>query len=181
MKKSIKYTLFSLLVALSLISCNSGESLQTYFVDHQESPDFVTADIPTSIVKLDEATLTEAQKEAYNSVQRLNFLGYKTNDANVATYTTELAKVKTILNDVKYTELLEFSDSGNKFIVKYLGDDDSAEEVVVFASSKEMGFGIVRILGNNMRPEQMATLVDAVQNADFDASQFQEITDFLNN
>ena len=42
-----------------------------------------------------------------------------------------------------------------------------------------MGFGIVRILGNNMRPEQMATLVDAVQNADFDASQFQEITDFF--
>lgn len=179
MKKSIKYTVFSLLAFMSLVSCNTGESLQTYFVDHQETPDFISADIPTSVVNLDEATLTDDQKEAYKSVQRLNFLGYKTNETNMATYTTELAKVKTILNDVKYNELLEFSDSGNKFIVKYLGDDDSAEEVIVFASSKDMGFGIVRILGDNMRPEQMATLANVVQNAEFDQSQLQGITDFF--
>ncbi len=179
MKQSIKYTVFSLLAFISLVSCNNGESLQTYFVDHQETADFISADIPTSVVSLDETTITDDQKAAYNSVQRLNFLGYKMNDTNMATYTTELAKVKSILNNVKYNELLEFSDSGNKFVVKYLGDDESAEEVIVFASSKEMGFGIVRILGNNMRPEQMATLASAVQNAEFDQSQLQGITDFF--
>lgn len=179
MKIAIKYTLFSLLVTMSLISCNTGESLQTYFVDNQEAADFVSADIPTSIVKLDESTLTEEQKEAYKSVQRLNFLGYKTSETNMVTYTAELAKVKTILNDEKYTELMEFRDSGMTFVVKYLGDDDSAEEVIVFGSSKEMGFGIVRILGNNMRPEQMATLANAVQSADFDESQLEGITNFF--
>ncbi|OBX22276.1 MULTISPECIES: DUF4252 domain-containing protein [Bizionia] len=180
MKKSIKYTLFSLLVAMSLISCNSGESLQTYFVDNQEKADFVTADIPTSIVELDEATLTDEQKEAYKSVQRLNFLGFKASETNMATYNTELAKVKAILSDVKYTELMEFRDSGMTFVISYLGDDDSAEEVIVFGSSKEMGFGVVRILGDNMRPEQIGTLASAVQNTNFeDSDQLKDIVNFF--
>ncbi|EGV44030.1 DUF4252 domain-containing protein [Bizionia argentinensis JUB59] len=180
MKTAIKYTIFSLLAAISLASCNSGETLQTYFVDRQETIDFMSADIPTSIVIMDETTLTKEQKAAYKSVQRLNFLGYKTTESNLATYTTELAKVQTILSDVKYTELMEFNDSGNKIVIKYLGDDDSAEEIIVFASSKETGFGIVRVLGDSMRPEEMATLVSAIQNTNFeDSSQLKGIIDFF--
>src|SRR5690554_7201088 len=77
MNPSIKLTFFSLLACIMLVSCNNGESLQTYFVDNQETPDFISADIPTTIVELDQTTLTEDQKEAYNSVKRLNFLGFK--------------------------------------------------------------------------------------------------------
>ena len=177
--QSIKYTLFSLLAVIMLVSCNNGESLQTYFVDNQETPDFISADLPTSIVELDESTLTEDQKIAYKSVKRLNFLGYKIKENNLATYNSELLKVKNILKDEKYNELIEFNDSGNKIVVKYLGDDDSAEEVIIFGSSQEMGFGIVRVLGDDMRPEQMAALVNALQNADFDQSKLNGITDFF--
>lgn len=179
MKQSIKYTLFSLLAVMMLVSCNNGESLQTYFVDNQETPDFISVDLPTSVVNLDESTLTAEQKEAYKSVKRLNFLGYKVKEQDLDLYNAELAKVKNILSNEKYIDLIEFRDSGTRVVVKYLGDDDSAEEVIVFASSAEMGFGIVRVLGDNMRPEQMATLVDAVQNADFDESQLNGITDFF--
>lgn len=180
MKKAIQYIMFSLVASLVLVSCDTSASLQTYFVDHQEQADFMSVDIPTSIVSLDNETLTNEQKEAYKSVNRLNFLGYKTTEDNMATYTTELAKVKAILSDVKYTDLMEFSDSGNKFVIKYLGDDESADEVIVFGSSKEMGFGIVRILGNDMRPEQMATLAIVMQNANFDdTSQLKGIVDFF--
>ncbi|TYB77204.1 DUF4252 domain-containing protein [Bizionia myxarmorum] len=180
MNKAIQYIMFSLLASLVLVSCDTRESLQTYFVDHQEKADFISVDIPTSLVNLDDDTLNDEQKTAYKSVNRLNFLGYKTTENNMATYTTELAKVKAILSDVKYTELMEFSDSGNKFIIKYLGDDESADEVIVFGSSKEMGFGIVRILGNDMRPEQMATLASVMQNAKFDdTSQLKSIVDFF--
>lgn len=176
---SIKKILFSLLACIMLVSCNNSESLQTYFVDNQETPDFISADVPTTIVKLDETSLTEEQKEAYNSVKRLNFLGYKKKENNLDSYNLELEKVTSILKNKKYNDLIEFNDKAAKVIVKYIGDDDTAEEFVVFASSKDMGFGIVRILGNDMRPEKMATLVSAVQNADFDDSQLSGITDFF--
>lgn len=179
MKTSIKTKLFGLLALIVLVSCNNGPSLQTYFVDNQESADFITADIPTSVVSLDETTLSEKQKVAYNSVKRLNFLGYKKNETNAAEYDLELAKVKAILKSEKYIDLMEFSDKAMKFDIKYIGDDDSADEVVIFANSPEMGFGIVRVLGDDMRPENMATLVDALQKADFDESQLNGITDFF--
>lgn len=179
MNSSIKKSLFSLLAFILLVSCNNGKSLQTYFVDNQETPNFISADIPTTIVELDKTTLTEDQKEAYNSVKRLNFLGFKLTENNQDVYNEELSKVKAILSDKKYIELIEFNDRAAKVIVKYIGDDDAAEEFIVFTSSKDMGFGIVRVLGNNMRPEKMATLVDAIQNADIDSSQFEDIIGFF--
>ncbi|WP_370099542.1 DUF4252 domain-containing protein, partial [Xanthomarina gelatinilytica] len=175
MNPSIKLTFFSLLACIMLVSCNNGESLQTYFVDNQETPDFISADIPTTIVELDQTTLTEDQKQAYNSVKRLNFLGFKLTENNQDAYAQELSKVKSILNDKKYIELMEFNDRAAKVVVKYIGDDDAADEFIVFTSSKDMGFGIVRILGNDMRPEKMATLVNAIQNADIDSSQLEDI------
>ena len=74
MKTSIKTILVGLLTFSMLVSCNNGPSLQTYFVDNQESPDFITADLPTSVVTLDEETMSDEQKEAYKSLKRLNFL-----------------------------------------------------------------------------------------------------------
>lgn len=179
MKTSIKTILFGLLALSMLVSCNNGPSLQTYFVDNQESADFITADIPTSLVTLQEDSLTESQKKAFKSLKRLNFLGYKKNDNNEGVYNAELTKVKAILKDKKYIDLMEFSDKAMKFDIKYIGDDDSADEVVVFVNSPDMGFGIVRVLGDDMRPENMATLVDALQKADFDESQLNGITDFF--
>ncbi|WP_417874795.1 DUF4252 domain-containing protein [Xanthomarina gelatinilytica] len=179
MNPSIKLTFFSLLACIMLVSCNNGESLQTYFVDNQETPDFISADIPTTIVELDQTTLTEDQKEAYNSVKRLNFLGFKLTENNQDAYAQELSKVKSILNDKKYIELMEFNDRAAKVVVKYIGDDNAADEFIVFTSSKDMGFGIVRILGNDMRPEKMATLVNAIQNADIDSSQLEDIAGFF--
>lgn len=175
MKTSIKTICYSLLACILLVSCNNGPTLQTYFVDNQESPNFISADIPTSVVTLDESTLDDDQKEAYKSLKKLNFLGYKLDDGNSEIYNTELVKVKSILKDKKYIELMEFKDKAMNFEIMYVGDDDSADEVVIFANSPDTGFGIVRVLGNNMRPEQIATLANAVQSADFDDSQLSNL------
>ncbi|WP_250434492.1 DUF4252 domain-containing protein [Hanstruepera flava] len=179
MKTSIKTIFYGLLASILLVSCNNGPTLQTYFVDNQEAPNFISADLPTSVVKLDEASLSEDQKEAYSSLKKLNFLGYKMSETNSDTYKAELEKVKLILQDKKYIELMEFRDQAMKFEIKYIGDDDSADEVVIFANSPDMGFGIIRVLGDDMRPEKIATLTNAVQSADFDKSQLDGITDFF--
>ncbi|TGV02737.1 DUF4252 domain-containing protein [Flavivirga rizhaonensis] len=179
MKRTIKYTFYILFAAVLLVSCASSGSLQSYFVDNQEASNFISQDFPLSMVKLDKSNFTEEQNEAYNSVSKLNFLGYKANGNNDLTLKAEIKKVKAILSDSKYNDLMEFSDKGRKVIVKYIGTDDEADEVIVFGSAKELGFGIIRILGDDMSPDKMSTLFVALQKAKVDESQLQDIMNFF--
>lgn len=179
MLRTIKYTLCALFATVILTSCGDGVSLQRYYVDNQEAKNFITQDLPISMIKIDKSNFSEEQHEAYESVNKLNFLGYKSNKTEIATYNAEISKVKAILSDSKYNDLMEFSDKGNKVIVKYVGDEDEADEVVIFGSAKDMGFGIVRILGNDMNPEKMVTLISALQNANVEESQVQDIMNFF--
>ena len=179
MQRTINYILLTFFLAVFFTACSDGPSLQRYFVDNQEAANFLSQDLPLSMVKIDDSQFTEDQKEAYESVKRLNFLGYKMSEENKASYATELAKVKTILSNDKYNDLMEFSDKGNKITVKYLGDDDEADEVIVFGNAKDLGFGIVRILGDDMSPDKMATLVTVLQNANVDESNVQDIMNFF--
>ena len=179
MKRTIQHIIYTFFAAVILTSCGDGLSLQRYYVDNQEAKNFITQDIPLSMIEIDKSNFTEEQQEAYSSVNKLNFLGYKSNETNLEAFNAEIAKVKTILNDSKYIDLMEFSDKGNKIIVKYIGDDNEADEVIVLGSSKEMGFGIVRILGNDMNPEKMITLINAFQKANIEESQVQDIMNFF--
>jgi len=179
MHQSIKRILLNIIIAVVLIGCNSKASLQSYFVDHQEVANFITLDLPTTLVDLDETEFTKDEKEAYNSIKRLNFLGYKIEENGIDEYTSELTFVETILSQKKYIELAEFNYNGAKIIVKYIGDDDLVDELIVFGNSKDTGFGIVRVLGKKMSPEKMATLVNVMQNANIDQSQLSGLTDFF--
>ncbi|WP_303315972.1 DUF4252 domain-containing protein [Flavivirga abyssicola] len=179
MKRTIKYTFYILFATVLLVSCASSGSLQSYFVDNQEASNFISQDLPLSMVKLDKTNFTEEQNEAYNSVNKLNFLGYKAKGSNDETLKAEIKKVKAILSDSKYNDLMEFNDKGRKVIVKYIGTDDEADEVIVFGSAKALGFGIIRILGDDMNPEKMSTLFVALQNANVDEGQLQDIMNFF--
>ncbi|MGE5944220.1 MAG: DUF4252 domain-containing protein, partial [Flavobacteriales bacterium] len=155
-----------------------GLSMQRYFVEHQEAKNFLAQDVPMSMFNIDESKLTAEEKEAYKSVDRLNFLGYKIDSTNVDLYNSELAKVKNILKDEKYNELIDFSYEGAKITVKYVGDDE-ADEFIVFGSSKDMGFGIVRVLGDDMSPEKIMTLGQLFENSNVDTSQFKDMMTFF--
>lgn len=178
MHPSIKYILVTIFAAFLLVGCNDGMSMQRYFVDHQESENFLAQDVPISMLNIDESTLTEDQKEAYKSVNRLNFLGYKIDSTNVDAFNSELATVKTILKDKKYNELIDFSYEGAKIAVKYVGEDE-ADEFIIFGSSKDMGFGIIRVLGDDMSPEKIMTLGQLFENSNVENSQFKEMMTFF--
>jgi len=72
--------------------------LQSYFVDNQETNNFTTIDLPTSVVSFDESKLTEEQKQAYKSVKRLNFLGYRMKEGNEVEYKGKIASMGTLSN-----------------------------------------------------------------------------------
>ena len=179
MQRTVKYIICTFLATAFLTSCSDKVSLQRYFVDHQESANFITQDLPLSMIKIDETKFNQHQKEAYKSVKRLNFLGYKANEGNEAAYQEELTKVKSILSDKQYNELITFNNNGNKIQVTYVGDDDVADEVIVFGNSKDLGFAVVRILGKDMSPDKMMTLATVLNDVDVEETQVKDIINFF--
>lgn len=166
-------------MVVAFTSCNQGETLQSYYVANQETPDFMSIDLPTSFVQVDKTNFTEEQKEAYKSIDKLNMLLFTVKESNKETYKIEIAKVKSILADDKYGELFRGSISEGKIIIKYIGNDDSIDELIIFATASDRGFGIARILGDNMEPNKIITLGDALKNANFEETQIQEFTNFF--
>ncbi len=169
-----------MLLVVALQSCNQGESLQRYYVDNQEQPNFLSIDVPVSMLNLDIAQLSQEQKDAYKSIQKLNMLAYKVKPGQKVEYETELAKVKSILNNSKYEELMRGGDSEvGQFSIRILGDEDDVEEFILFGNSDDKGFAVVRILGKDMNPNQIMTLYSALDKANIDESQLSQFTEFF--
>jgi len=180
MKRTITKILLGCLLITFFTACNQGPTLQSYYVDNQESSNFTSIDLPTNVVSFDESKLTDDQKEAYNSVKRLSFLGYKLEEGNEAEFKAEIAKVKTILKNDKYNELMRMGNSTDgKLVIKYLGSETKIDELVVFGNANNKGFGIVRVLGKNMQPEKMISLIEAMNKADIDEDQLKGIAEFF--
>lgn len=167
-------------MVVTLHSCNQGTSLQRYYVDHQEQPNFLSIDVPVSMLNLDMALLSPEQKDAYTSIQKLNMLAYKVKPGQKTDYETELAKVKAILNNSKYEELMRGGDAEvGQFSIRILGDEDDVEEFILFGNSDDKGFAVVRILGKDMNPNKIMNLFSALDKADIDDSKLSQFTEFF--
>lgn len=156
-------------------ACSSTKSLQEYFVDNTENPNFISLDIPTSILNLDETELTSEQKEALASLKKLNILAFKKSTQNVADYKLEKANVKKILANEDFNELMKMNTEYGRIVVKYLGDDDTIDEVIIFGDNKDKGFALARVLGNNMKPAHFMQLMQAIQKSDYNGEGLGEI------
>ncbi len=166
-------------MVVALTSCNQGETLQSYYITNQETPDFISIDLPTSFVDIDQTNFTEEQQEAFNSIDKLNMLLFQGDDSNTETYKEELVKVKAILANEKYEELFRGSATDGKITIKYIGTDNSIDELIIFATANGKGFGIVRVLGDDMKPSKIITLGDVLKNANFEETQIQEFSNFF--
>lgn len=181
MKTSIKNIVVSLLITAALTSCGyGGETLQGYYVVNQEAPNFISVDIPVSFVNLENAELTDVQREAYESIDKLNMLGYRKSDDNIEDYKAELVKVQTILKDDRYHELFRGGNSSDgRIIVKYIGTDTTIDELIIFGTMNEAGFGIIRVLGNNMEPAKIMKLGDVVNQMSSDENAVEDFMQFF--
>ena len=169
-----------LLLITAFTSCNQGETLQTYYVDNEAKSGFASFDLPTSFINVENVDMTEEQKEAYNSVDKLNVLTFMKEDTEAAEYKLELEKVNTILKDPKYEELMRGGNSTDgKFIVKYLGEIDNIEELIIFGNANNKGFMIARVLGDDMSATKLMTLMSVLDNANYDESQLNQLKDFF--
>lgn len=175
----IKYSLIFGVLSICL-ACTPKLSLQSYFVDHQETAGFMAVDIPMSFLNPDQIELTDDQNEAVESIDKLNMLAYSLKDGSEDEFTSELAKIKTILKAEVYNDLMRVGNtSDGKVQVLYIGDDSEIDELIIFGVSPEYGFAIVRVLGNDMELSKIMKLRNVVDQFDTKNANVEDFMKFL--
>lgn len=166
--------------SLFLASCSSGPSLQKYFVENTENKNFIALDVSPSILNVDKTKLTVAQSEALKSFEKMNILAFKINDKNKTEFETEKAKVSAILKDKKYQQLMKFSSGKEGASISYVGSDEHINEFVLYANKTDVGFAVVRILGKDMNPTNIMTIISVLKSSNIDMEQLKPLQELLN-
>ncbi|MEA1786901.1 DUF4252 domain-containing protein [Arenibacter sp. GZD96] len=178
-KRDILIFSFSM-VFLLVSACTTNQSLQEYFVENAENPNFISLDVPSSMLPLINEHLHTAQEKALQSVNKVNVLAFKKNVENEREFTVQKQQVSAILANSKFTELIKLNTPYGKGVVKFLGTEDAIDEVIIYGSRDDMGFALIRILGNDMDAASIASLVQAAQQATFKGDGLPQLGAFFN-
>lgn len=171
----IKYAIGIALAALSALSCSNDSSLQKYLVDKQDDDKFMKIDLATSLLQGDSSSFTPEEKEILNSVRKINVVAYPIKGGNEAEYDVERKKLQNILADEKYQTLMKMGSNKSGATLKYVGEEEAIDELIVFASDNSRGFAVFRLIGENMEPDNLIKLMTSIDRGDIDASQLKSI------
>ncbi|MAO09297.1 MAG: hypothetical protein CL596_11355 [Alteromonas sp.] len=175
MTTAVKYVTLLALALAAMVSCDNGKSLQRYLVDKQEDDRFLKVDIATSLFMAEENNFTEEEKDIFSTIKKINVVAYPVKSGNEAEYESEKAIVKGIIDQEKYKTLGKVKSNDMMMTMKYLGEETAIDEVIVFASSSEKGFGVFRLLCDDMRPDQALKLMNTLERGDIDLSKLSGI------
>ncbi|GGD29619.1 DUF4252 domain-containing protein [Flavobacterium orientale] len=168
-----------ILTATLLWSCQSEPTLQKYFVENSESSDFIVVDLATNMLNIKPEELSENEKEAFQSLNKLNILAFKKSDSLETKYNLEKTKVVEILKQEKYEQLMKVGSGSSGATIYSVGNENTIDEFVIYGNSKEAGFAVVRILGNSMKPEHLMTLIEVIKKADIQSDQLKPLEALL--
>jgi len=169
----------SALLSVLLMSCNSEPTLQKYFVKNNENKNFIAMDVSPSILNVDETKLSVEQNNALHSFDKMNILAFKLNEKNKDQFDVERAKIDVILKDPKYQQLMKFGSGKQSASISYVGSDEHIEEFVLFANRKETGFAVVRVLGKDMNPTNIMTMLSVLKESKVDLEQLKPLQELI--
>lgn len=165
-------------IVFSLTACEQKPTLQKYFVEKSGKKDFTTVDIAPTLIKTDSIGLTEDEQKAIKSLHKFNVLMYKAG-ADKQEYAAEKDKVKGLLKDDQYEELMKFSSGGMGASISTLGEGENIDEFVVFLHNEQNGFGVIRVLGDDMTPNNVLTIAGLIQKAGINADQLKPLQELM--
>jgi hypothetical protein len=169
----------ALFFSLFLFSCNQEPTLQKYFVENTDNKNFIALDVSSDILNMDQTQLSSEQKTALQSFDKMNVLAFKLNGKNKVQFEVERAKVNLILKDKKYQQLMKFGSGKEGASVSYVGSDEHIEEFVFFANKKETGFAVIRVLGKDMNPTNIMTMMQVIQKSNIDLEQLKPLQQLI--
>ena len=170
---------FAIFLSLLVVGCNTEPTLQKYFVENTENKDFIVLDVSPSILNLDKAKLSAEENGALESFDKMNVLAFKLNETNKAQFETERAKINLILKEKKYQQLMKYGSGSAGASVSYVGSDEHIDELVLFANSKDAGFAVVRVLGDDMNPNNILTLMSVLKKSNIDMAQLKPLQEMF--
>ena len=165
--------------SLLLASCHSEPTLQKYFVENTDNKNFIAMDVSPSILNVDKAKLTSEQQTALQSFDKMNILAFEVNDKNQAQFEAEKAKINLILEDKKYQQLMKYGSGREGASISFVGDDEHIDEFVLYANKKENGFAVVRILGKDMNPTGIMSMLSILKTSNLDMEQLKPLQELL--
>jgi Domain of unknown function (DUF4252) len=169
----------SLCFCVLLAGCESKPTLQKYFVENTENKNFMAFDLSPTILNIKETKLSAEQKQALQSFDKMNILAFKVNEQNKAQFETECDKVKTLLKDEQYQQLMKYGSGSEGASVSFVGDDEHIDEFVLFANRKDSGFAVIRILGDDMNPTGILEMMSILKTSDINLEQLKPLQEML--
>ncbi len=159
-----KFTLV-LIIAFTVVSCNSKQSLQKFFVDNQNNDNFIVLDVPSSTLLNLSSEMTEEDKKTVESFRKINVLALQNEkDKNKDLYATSKSTLKSIFkDDKKYIPLIQSNSKYGSFDVYYEGTDDAIDEVIVFGYAEDKGLLVARVIGDHMDIGKISKVVNKIK------------------
>jgi len=175
----MKNVVLLIVVSFLLWNCETKPSLQKYFVENTESAEFIAVDLTPSIINTEKVSLSSSEKEALKSFEKMNILAFKSDEKNSANYDSEIKKVKTLLKDTTYQELIKVGSGTDGAAIYFVGEDEKISEFIVLANRKENGFAVVRVLGNEMNPTHIVNMLSLLQKSDLNLEQLKPLQELM--
>jgi hypothetical protein len=166
-------------VAMLLAGCSNEPSLQKYFVENSEKKGFISLDVSSNILNVDKAKLSAEQKTALQSFDKMNIIAFKSDKTNQAEYDLESEKLATILTTEKYQELMKIGSGKDAASLSFVGDENNINEFILFAKKEENGFAVVRILGEDMNPNNIMTMISVLKETNIDMEQLKPLQELM--
>ena len=178
----MKKAVIVLSVLAIFISCNQQKTIQTYIVEKQDKPGFMSVDLPMSLIQLNTDKAPLEVKEAYGSIKKVNVLGLPYLNNNEA-YEIEKQAILSILNNsTLYKNLMKMDMNGMRISIYYNGDANDINEVIVFGYSKKIGVGVARVIGNHMNPTKITQMAEylKIDPNQLNLQQFEQVLNSIN-
>ena len=178
----MKKAVIVLSVLAIFISCNQQKTIQTYIVEKQDKPGFMSVDLPMSLIQLNTDKAPLEVKEAYGSIKKVNVLGLPYLNNNEA-YEIEKKAILSILNNsTLYKNLMKMDINGMRISIYYNGDANDINEVIVFGYSKKIGVGVARVIGNHMNPTKITQMAEylKIDPNQLNLQQFEQVLNSIN-
>lgn len=178
----MKKTAIILSIISIFISCDKQKTIQTYIVENQDKPGFMSVDLPMSLIQLNREKVPNDVKDAYKSIKKVNVLGlpYLNNNKE---YEIEKEALSLILNNsTLYKKLMKMDMGGMRASVYYNGNANDINEVIVFGYSKKIGVGVARVIGKSMNPSKIIQMANylKIDPGQFGFQQFVQVLDSIN-
>ena len=178
----MKKTVIILSVLAIFVSCNQQKTIQTYIVEKQDKPGFMSVDLPMSLIQLNSDKVPLDVKDGYESIKKVNVLGLPYLN-NKEAYEIEKKAISLILNNsTLYKKLMKMDMNGMSVSIYYNGDANDINEVIVFGYSKKIGVGVARVIGNHMNPTKITQMAEylKIDPNQLNLQQFRQALDSIN-